>query len=142
MADANDRTADELMKAVYSLSDGRTPAGVLELVQSFLNLAAVRAGAGLLLTSDEYRPAGSNDTSGRAIVTESRHLHHVEQDSAQNPERTAERDQAIAADHTAHAAALHAEGVRELLAVLAEAAAKGYSVAAVVSPATEFAGRV
>ncbi|HEX4610746.1 MAG TPA: hypothetical protein VH092_21330 [Urbifossiella sp.] len=116
---------EELLRTHYVLREGRSPAGLLELIQWWVTLLAQDAGAVLDRAECETRPARPDEKSGRAILIDSRHIHHVEQTEPAQQTHVAKREERIAAGNTATQAAHHSQLIDKLRALFASAAARG-----------------
>lgn len=89
-----------------------------------LRLLAERTGVNLPTELPKFAPAG---TSAEA---ETQHIHHVEQDSVNNPKRVEAHAALIASGDTAKLQAEYANTIAELQALLQEMKADGYTIAA------------
>jgi sirohydrochlorin ferrochelatase len=131
----NDRkpTPAELVKVLYAAAEGRTPAGTNAAIVFYLHLLAEQAGASLPAELPEFVPLGTS------AEVENQHLHHVEQDSANNPKRVEAHAALVASGDTANLQAEFAATIAELRALLKEMAKAGYTVAAEMVTADVFA---
>jgi len=120
----NDRkpTPAELLTILYTAAEGNTPAGVNPTIAFYLNLMAEQVGATLPTELPEFVPAGSS------AEAETQHLHHVEQDSPNNPKRVEDHAALVASGDTAKLNAEHAATIAELQALLKEMAEAGYTI--------------
>lgn len=118
---------DERLKMVLAPSDGATPAGTLALIHALASQLAQQTGAALPATAAPCRPEAPGDPSGTVIAAQVLTAHAVDQSEAQNLSRAAARDQLVATGDAAALAAMNAEAIQELRAVLAELAAAGYA---------------
>jgi len=115
----------ELLRTLYVFREGRSPAGVLDLVQWWATLLAEEAGAALDRADGETRPARPDEKSGRAVAVDCRHIHHVEQTEATQRDHVAARDVLVAAKATRPQAEAHDRIIAQLRELFASAAARG-----------------
>lgn len=109
-------------------SDGPTPAGMLALIHALATRTARQMGAELPAEADQHRPERHAERSGKIVAAECLAAHAIDQIEAANPGRVAERDRLLADGNVAALAAMNAEALDELQALLAEMAAAGFAV--------------
>lgn len=117
-------TPGELLTVLYAAAEGRTPAGINQAIAFYLNLLAEQVGASLPAELPAFVPPG------KSAEAENQHLHHVEQDSANNPKRVEAHAALVASGDTAKQHAGYAATIVALQALLQEMAADGYTLTA------------
>lgn len=115
----------ELLRTLYVLREGRSPAGVLDLVAWWTTLLAEETGAALDRAGGETRPARPDEKSGRAVAVDCRHIHHVEQTEATQQGHVEARDALVATKATGPQAEAHARVIAQLRELFRSAAARG-----------------